>query len=583
MTNAEIANFFNEIADILEIKAARGEKGEEIYRINAYRRAADAIAREPRPLEQLLREGKLEEIPGVGKAISAKIEEILTTGRLQFLERIRQEVPEGLTRLLRVPGIGPKTAVAIYDHLGIAGIADLEKAAREHKLRSIPGLGARSEERILEGIEMLMRQSQRIPLGIAWPTAEALLKALREDCPMVSRVAAAGSLRRRKETVGDIDVLATSFDPPAVVYAFTRLPMVEEVVSRGNNKSTVMLRGGIQADLMVLEPGHFGSLLQHFTGSKAHNVHLREVALKLGYHLSEYGLARDGERLTFEDEAELYRALGLQWIPPELREDEGEIEAAMEGRLPRLVEAGEIKGDLQMHTVWSDGADSIADMAEAAAKRGLQYIAITDHSRGLGIARGLDPQRLEEQRREIEEVRKRFPQLTILHGVEVEIRSDGSLDLPDETLAKLDLVIASLHSALRQERERVTERLIKAMEHPLVDIIAHPTGRLIGQREGADLDIERVIDVAVRTGTILEVNAAPDRLDLRDAHVRLAISRGVKLVIDTDAHHTEALDFMPFGVATARRGWATARDVVNTLPVEELLSCLKRHRRDGTA
>lgn len=576
MTNAEIANFFYEIADILEIKSARGEKGEEIYRINAYRRAADAIAREPRPLAELLKEGKLEEIPGVGKAIAAKIEEIITTGSLQFLERLRQEVPEGITQLLSVPGIGPKTAVAIYERLGIVGIADLEKAAREHRLRGIPGLGAKSEERILEGIEMLMRQTQRIPLGIAWPTAEALLAALREACPRIAKLSAAGSLRRRKETVGDIDVLATAPDPAEVVAAFTHLPMVEEVVSQGTNKSTVMLRGGIQADLMVLEPQYFGSLLQHFTGSKGHNIHLRDVALKLGYHLSEYGLLRDGERLTFEDEEGLYHTLGMEWIPPELREDQGEIEAALEGRLPRLVELGDIKGDLQMHTRWSDGADSIEEMAAAALRRGLKYIAITDHSRGLGIARGLDPERLREQRLEIEAARRRFPELTILHGVEVEIRSDGTLDLPDEELARLDLVIASLHSGLRQEREKVTERLVRAMEHPMVDIVAHPTGRLIGQREGADLDIDRVVEVAGRTGTVLEVNAAPDRLDLRDSHVRLAISRGVKLVIDTDAHHTEALDFMAFGVATARRGWATSKDILNTLEVNSFLASLKR-------
>ncbi len=578
MTNAEIADIFYEIADILEIKSAHGERGEETYRINAYRRAADSIAREPRPLEQLYREGKLEEIPGVGKAIAAKIGEILATGSLQFLERLRQEVPEGITQLLRVPGVGPKTAVVIYEHLGIVGIADLEKAAREQRLRRIPGLGARSEERILEGIEMLMRQSQRVPLGIAWPTAEALLSALRQACPEIVHLSVAGSLRRRKETVGDIDILATSREPSKVVEAFVRLPIVEQVMSQGSNKSTVLLKGGLQADIMVLEPDYYGSLLQHFTGSKNHNVRLRDVALKMGYHLSEYGLSRDGERLTFADEGALYRALGMDWIPPELREDQGEIEAALEGRLPRLVELSDIKGDLQMHSRWSDGADSVEDMAAAALRRGLKYIAITDHSRGLGIARGLDPQRLKEQRREIDAARERFPELTILHGVEVEIRSDGTLDLPDEDLADLDLVIASLHSGLRQERAKVTERLIRAIEHPLVDIIAHPTGRLIGQREGADLDIDCIIEAAARTGTVLEVNAAPDRLDLRDSHVRLAVSRGVKLVIDTDAHHTEALDFMTFGVATARRGWATPRDVLNTLDVDGLLASLKRRK-----
>ena len=573
MTNKEVAEILRRIADMLEIK------GEIVYKALAYRRAADNIEYLGRDIEDVWREGKLLEIPGVGKSLAEKLDELLRTGRMSFYEELREEIPPGVVSLLQVPEVGPKTAKLVWEKLGITSIQELERAAREGKLRTLPGLGVKSEAKILAGIEAFYRRSERIPLATALPVAKEIIKALKEATPHALKVTAAGSLRRMKATIGDIDILASSYQPEEVIEAFTHLPQVAEISMKGPTKSTVFLHSGLQVDLRVLPPERYGSLLQYFTGSKEHNVALRGLALDMGLSLSEYGFKRGEEEILCPEEEDVYHTLGLEWIPPELRENRGEIEAAREKRLPRLVELGDIKGDLHVHTNWSDGASTVEEIAEAARRRGYQYLVISDHSHGLGIAKGLTPERLREQRAIIDELNRRWSDFRLLQGAEVEIRADGSLDYPDEVLASLDLVIASIHTGLRQDRERITARVINAMRNPYVDIIGHPSGRILGQREESAVDMDEVLRVAKETGTILEVNGTPDRLDLDDVYIRRAVEMGVKLAIDSDAHNLYGLDSLEFGVAMARRGWAEPKDVVNTLPLEELLKTLKRNRR----
>jgi len=568
MNNRQVADILYDIADMLEIK------GEIIYKSLAYRRAADNILNLGRDINDVWREGKLREIPGVGEALSKKLDELLRTGRLEYYERLREEIPPGVVAMLAIPEVGPKTAKLLYEKLGLMSVADVERAAREGKLRELPGLGVKSEAKILAGIEALHRRSHRIPLGTAWPVARELLAGLQANCPAVQQAAAAGSLRRMKATVGDIDLLVASSEPEAVMDAFVALPLVEEVSLRGPTKTSVILHNGLQVDLRVLEPARYGSLLQYFTGSKEHNVALREFSLDQGLSLSEYGFKRDGEEILCADEESVYNILGLPWIPPELRENRGEIEAARQGRLPKLIELSDIKGDLHIHTNWSDGAASVAEIAEAARARGYQYVVISDHTQSLGVARGLTPERLRAQRAEINRLNEQYADFHLLQGAEVEIKADGSLDLPDEVLGELDVVVASIHSGLRQERERITSRLISAMRNPHVDILGHPLGRILGQREASAVDMDRVMAVALETGTILEVNSIPDRLDLDDAHIRRAVEMGVKLAVNSDAHNAAGLAAMEYGVATARRGWAEAKDVVNTLPLNELLELI---------
>ena len=564
MTNKEIADIFYQLADMLEIK------GDIRYKIIAYRKAADGIAHETQDLAELRRQGKLRHIPGIGEKIEAKIGELLDTGKLRLYEELKQEIPDGVLLLLSVPDVGPKTAWLIYQKLGIHSIPDLEQAARAGKLRTLPGLAAKSEERILHGIEALHRRSPRIPLGVALPVAQELVAGL-AACPQARQVIAVGSLRRRQATVGDLDIMAASSQPQAVVDCFVGLPLVGEVVSHGDTKATVILKDGVQADLMVLPAERYGSLLQHFTGSKEHNVHLRELALNKGLSFSEYGyIRRDGSPVLCPAEEDVYRTIGLPWIPPELREDSGEFEAAKAGRLPRLVDLADLKGDLHCHSNWSDGAASIEEMAQAARGRGYAYIAITDHSKSLGIAHGLDEERLRERQKEIDAVNARLAPFRVLSGVEVDIKADATLDLPDAVLAQLDIVVASIHSGFRQDRQRMTQRIIAAMRNPHVDIIGHPTGILLGEREAYDVDFEALLAVAQETGTVLEVNAMPNRLDLDDVHVRRAVERGVKLAISTDAHRPDVLATIVLGLGMARRGWAEAGDVVNTWPLDRL-------------
>ncbi|MFQ5854101.1 MAG: DNA polymerase/3'-5' exonuclease PolX [Anaerolineae bacterium] len=572
MTNQEIAQIFYELADMLEVK------GENRFRVQAFRKAADQIAGHVRSMADVAAEGKLQEIPGIGEAIAQKIVEILETGQLTQHRRLREEIPVGVTALLAIPDVGPKTAKLIWESLGVETIDQVEEAAREGRLRQLKGLGPKTEQNILKGIERLRaRQAEptRILLGDALPVAERLLAGL-DECPAVQRADAAGSLRRLKPTVGDIDLLAASDDPQAVTDFFVKLPEIAQVQTHGDTKASVILHNGLQVDLYVLPPEQYGSLLQHFTGSKQHNIELRELALSQGLSFSEHGFKReDGSLIRCATEAEVYGTLGLPWIPPELREAQGELAAAREGSLPQLIEVTEIRGDLQMHTDWSDGIDSLADMARAAMW-GYEYIAITDHSQGLGIVQGLSPERVREQRKLIDALNEELAPFRVLAGIELEIRVDGTLALPDDVLAELDIVLASVHTSMRQDRETMTRRVVAAMHHPHVDIIAHPTGRLINQRDRLNLDFDAVLRAAQETGTILEINAQPNRLDLDGEHTRAAIEAGVLLSLGTDAHSTDGLGVMPLGVAMARRGWAEGRHVINSRPLEELFDHLRQ-------
>ncbi len=569
MDNTEIAQVFSDIAEMLDVK------GEEWYRVRAYRRAAEEIAHYPEEMVTLRDEGRLEEIPGVGKAIAGKVDELLRTGRLEFYERLKEEIPDGVLSLLGIPGVGPRTVNLLYKELGLVSIPDVEAAAHQHRLRELKGLGAKSEERILEGIQMLHRISGRYLLATALPVADEIVKALAE-CPVAHGVTPAGSLRRCAPTVGDIDILAASPQPQQVVDYFVSLLQVAEVRSHGDNKATVHLDSGLQVDLMVLDETHYGSLLQHFTGSKEHNTELRGLARRQGLSLSEYGFHHeDGTITSCATEEEVYGTLGLEWIPPELREARGELEAAQQGALPHLITDDQVSGDLHTHTVYSDGADTVEEMALAARARGYQYLAITDHSQGLGVAGGVNAEGFARQRREIEALNERLAPFRVLSGVELEIRTDGGLDLPDDVLEQFDLVVASVHLGLRQDKARMTERILTAMHSPHVDIIAHPTGRLLGQRDSVELDVEAVLSEAVRTGTMLEVNAQPNRLDLDGELARRAIKAGAVLTLGSDAHHAEGLGVMRFGVVTARRGWAEPANVANSLTCAELLRRLK--------
>ncbi|OGO35305.1 MAG: hypothetical protein A2W35_07420 [Chloroflexi bacterium RBG_16_57_11] len=569
-TNSQLADIFTRIADLLEIK------GEVIYKILAYRKAADSLNSLDRDVNDVYREGNLTEIPGVGKAIAEKIDELLSTGRLEFLEKLEAEVPPGLVEVLQVPDLGPKKAALFWKQLGITNLAELEAAGRAGKLRSLPGMGEKSEARILAGIEALSRRSDRTPLGKAWPFAQSLLDLLR-GVPGVKAVEVAGSLRRMRATVGDIDLLAAASDSKAVMQAFVGHPDVIRVSGQGETKASVEFSHNLRAQLWVHPPERFGTALQYATGSKDHNVRLRELALKRGLSLSDQAfLKTDGSELLCASEEQVYATLGLPWIPPELREDRGEVQAALAGELPELITRGDINAELHSHSTWSDGTLSIRQMAEAARARGLKVLAITDHSASLGVAGGLSVDEIKAQRKEIDAVQAELADtIRLLQGCEVEIRADGSLDFPDQALSELDLVIAALHVSLRQPRSQVTERMIKAIRNPHVDIIAHPTGRLIPNREGADLDMEAVLGAAMEHGVALEINAHPSRLDLEDIYARRAWQMGIRLCVNTDAHSASDLDMLPFGVATARRGWVQARDMLNTWQPEILLEWLR--------
>ncbi len=558
MHNADVAKILYDIADILELQGVK-------FKPQAYRKAARSIESLEEPIETV---EDLESIPGVGEAIAKKIREIVETGKLEYHEKLKKEIPEGIHQLLLLPEIGPKTALFLTGQ-GITTVEDLEKALDSHALQKMKGFGPKTEETLRRSIQLYKFQKERKLLGRMLPLCRALEKAL---TPHSEKVVIAGSIRRWKETVGDIDILVISSEPETVMERFTALPFVEEILSKGTTKSTVILRTGIQSDVRVLPRESFGSALQYFTGSKEHNIKLRKEALKKGFKLSEYGLfeRKTNKRVAGESEEEIYHILGLQYMPPELREDQGEIEAAQTNSLPHVVDMTQIRGDLHVHTDWSDGTDSVEAVVQQARKLNYDYVGICDHSQSSRIARGLSREKLLDQNAFIKELNDRTEGIEVLSGIECDILPDGSLDYPDSVLEQLDFVIGSVHSRFKSPRVEITNRVVKALENPLIGILGHPTGRIIGRRDPLDLDMEKIFETAQKMKTALEINSYPDRLDLKDIHVRQAQEYGIILAIGTDAHSIRDLAFMELGVRTARRGWALPENVLNTKKARDL-------------
>jgi DNA polymerase (family X) len=569
-SNADIARVLREIAVFLDMDGVA-------FKPRAYEKAAYAVEALDAPLAERWARGgvqAVEEIPGVGTSIAEKIVTLLETGKLPYYEELRRKVPVDVAGLTAIEGLGPKHIKTLYQDLGIRSVADLERAARAGKIRALAHFGEKSEQKILKGIGFLKQRSGRFPLGAVLPLIDDLVARL-ERVRGVQRVAIAGSIRRRKETIGDADLLVIAARAATVMDAFVRLPEVVHVHGKGSTKSSVKLQTGLDVDLRVVPPESFGAALNYFTGSKDHNVALRRRAIDRRLKLNEYGLFRGDRRVAGKTEEEVYAALGLAYIPPELREMTGEIEAAAAGALPDLVGYDDLRGDLQTQTSWTDGANSLEEMAAEAKRLGREYIAITDHTRSLAMTGGADEKKLRQQMAAIDKLNRTLTGITVLKGAEVNILKDGSLDIDDATLARLDVVGVAVHSHFNLPRAEMTRRVIRAMENPHADILFHPTGRVLQKREPYDLDIDAVIAAAKRTGTILEIDAYPDRLDLKDEHVRKAVGAGVKLVIDSDAHNVAHLDYLHFGIATARRGWAEKADVLNTKPLASCLACLK--------
>jgi DNA polymerase (family 10) len=571
MRNAEVARCFRDIAAYLEMDDVP-------FKPRAYEKAAQALESYDRPLAEVYARGGVKalcEIPGVGKSMAEKLEELLTTGRCKLREQYHRRMPVDLAGLTTIEGVGPKAVKILYQRLRVRTPTDLLAAAEAGKVRRLPHFGERSEQRILKGLAFLAQSGQRVTLASVLPVVDGIVAALGRVAG-VAQIAVAGSIRRRRETVGDADLLAVARRPAAVTSAFATLTEVARVLGRGETKCSVKLETGLQVDLRVVPAESFGAALLYFTGSKAHNVALRQLAIKQGFKLNEYGLFRGTRRVAGRTEAEIYDRLGLAFVPPELREDQGEIDAARAGTLPRLIEPGALRGDLQTQTDWTDGADSIEAMARAARALGLEYIAITDHTVSLAMTGGCDERKLRRQMREIDRLNRKLGEIRILKGAEVNINQDGTLDIADDALAELDVVGIAVHSHFHLPRAAMTTRIVRAMRNPHADILFHPTGRVLQKREPYDVDMDAVIAAARDTGTVLELDAYPDRLDLKDEHVRRALGAGVPIVIDSDAHSVKHLPFARLhGIGQARRGWATAADVLNTRPVEAFLAALK--------
>jgi DNA polymerase (family 10) len=568
--NAEMAEIFNQVADLLEIEGANQ------FRVRAYRNAARTIGGLPRSVADMIEEGQdLTELPGIGEDLAGKIEEIVETGSLAQLEEIKRRTPPELADLLKISGLGPKRVQALREGLGIVSREDLEQAARQGKIQQLGGFGEKIERGILKDIERAKGEEERTLLMVAEQIAEPLVDYLREG-GRIEDVIVAGSYRRRKETVGDLDILATSEEGAKAIERFVEYEDVEEVISEGETRSTVVLRSGMQVDLRVVPRDSYGAALLYFTGSKSHNIALRNMALEQDLKINEYGVFKGEDQIAGETEEEIYGVFDLSYIPPELRENQGELEAASKGQLPQMITLEDLRGDLQSHTKASDGNASLKEMAQAAQDRGHEYFAITDHSKYVAVTQGLDVEGLARQIEEIDRLNGQLDGIVLLKGVEVDILEDGSLDLPDDILKELDLAICSIHSKFGLSREKQTERIIRAMDNPYFNILAHPTGRLIGERAPYDVDMERVMEAARERGCFLEINAQPKRLDLDDAYCKMAKEMGLKVAISTDAHSVNELDYLRFGVGQARRGWLEAEDVLNTRSWKELKKLLKR-------
>lgn len=578
MKQREIAALFAQMADLLEFR------GENVFRIRAYRRAAQNLESLTEDLQRLHQQDRLTDIPGIGQDLAGKIREYLTSGAIREIERVKRTIPAGVLALLEIPGVGPKTAKLLYERLRITSIDQVEAAAKAHKLCALPGFQETKEQNLLKGIAIVRKGQARMHLGIALPLARHIIHTLR-NLAAVNRIEAAGSLRRMKETVGDLDILVATTQPRALMNAFTSAPFCARVLAAGDTKSSILTPEGIQVDLRVVSPKCFGAALQYFTGSKEHNVRLREMAVRQGLKINEYGVfnATTGKRIGGREEEEVYRALDLPWIPPELREDAGEIQAAQAGRLPRLVEQRDLKGDFHIHTNWSDGSHTLEEVAEAGRGRGYQYLAICDHSKSLKVAGGMSERELKTQMGKIRALNARWRSFQLLRGAEVDILARGRMDYPDHLLRQLDFVIGSIHSGFKQEEATLTQRLVAAIRHPYVTMIAHPTGRLFGQREPYAVDLDAIFEAARETHTALEINAYPKRLDLSDAAARKAGEQGVWLAISTDTHSLDQLENITIGLGVARRAWLEPKHLLNCFSREQLLAWIQRKRRQARA
>ncbi len=579
LTNDQIATIFENCADMLQIK------GESVHRWMAYRRGAETIRETPRELSAVAAEGALTDLPGIGKTLAEKIEEMLETGKLTFYERLKEEVPVGVLDMMHINGVGPKKAALFWKELDLTTLEELEAAAQAGELQKLSGMGKKSEQKIIDGIAALRRQNTgRTPIAIAQPIAESILERLLA-LPEALHGDIAGSIRRTRPTIGDVDILIASENPKPIMEAFVAMREVDTVLGHGDSKASVTLvKGGLQVDVRVLPPERYGTALQYFTGSQLHNIKVREIALKAGYSLNEHALTPvndDGEldhdnAVHCATEAEVYERIGLPWITPEIREDRGEIEAARKDDLPVLISLDDMCADLHMHTTYSDGKLSVREMAEAARARGRQYIVITDHSRSLGVANGLSIERLMQLGEEVRAINEEMgDDFHVFHGTEMDINADGSLDYPDDVLAQLDFVIASLHVSLNQDREQITERMLNAIRNPHVDLIGHPRAQQIGRREPAKLDMDAVLEAAAETGIALEINSNPIRLDLEAQYAQRAAELGIPISINTDAHNENQMDLMHYGVRTARRGWIRPEQVINTWPMEKFLEWVR--------
>jgi DNA polymerase (family 10) len=571
MKNRELADLFNRMADVLEFKS------ENPFKISAYRKASRIIGDLTEDIEEIIESGKLKDVPGIGEGMAQKIVEYLKTGKVSKFEEVKKGISDELIAIMDIPGMGPKTLSMIHKEKGINNLSQLEKALDDGSLLGLFGMGEKKVENIKRGIQLLKQSKGRMNLGIAFPIAKRIVEAMREKAGS-KKIEWAGSLRRMRENIGDIDILATGPNMEKIIYSFTHLPEVKEILASGETKASVIVEGGVQIDLRVVEEDSYGAALQYFTGSKAHNIHLRGIAKAKGIKLNEYGVFKGEKKIGGKEERDVYRTLKMEWIEPELREDRGEIEASKENRLPDLIKETDIKGDLHVHSKWSDGTSSIEEIAKAGQKRGYQYVALCDHSKALRIAHGLDESRLMKQIEEIDQVNEKMKGFRILKGTEVDILSDGKLDHSERVLKKLDIVAAAIHSGFKQEREKMTKRIIRALENPLVHILVHPSGRLLGARDPYEVDIDEVMETAKKYGKALEINAYFERLDLDDIHCRKAKEMGIPLAIGTDAHHLDQMWMISLGVAVARRGWLEKKDVLNTMSLEEILKWCQTRR-----